>query len=65
MKIIYRGKPYEKLEKTLEMILNLFQYELTGSGYNLVTNERDLEFEKRYRKGIKGLEVVDESVIKK
>ena len=50
MKIYYSGKQNSRLDKTLEVILNLFQYEFIGSGYNFKKNERDLQFEIKERK---------------
>ena len=52
MKITYKGKPNYRLEKTIETILSLFQYEFIGSGYNIEEDERDIKYEIIHRKSV-------------
>lgn len=49
MKIAYQGQPNTRMDELLEDILKCFQYEFIGSGYNLKTDERDLQFGKMNR----------------
>jgi len=46
IKIIYTDDEVnEEFEKQLKSLLDLYQLEITGSGYNFKTNERDLTYE--------------------
>lgn len=45
MKIFYNGQANEKLDTAIEKLLEKFGYEFDSSGYNFLTEERDLQFE--------------------
>lgn len=47
MKVVYDGKPRTELDKAIKDAVWSFGFELFGSGYNFLTGERDLAFEKK------------------
>lgn len=48
LKVYYNGKPVpnQKMEDELLEVLSKYDYRFCGSGFNHVTGNRDLEFER-------------------